>query len=167
MRGRHDHLHACLAGTDGMGHNWESLEAAQWQTPHVTHDHDHSPEIHDEYRDLDLVERAFIQGFSAASDPTSFLRLTGVPFEGTTKDGVGLKLLRVEQSQSTDIGSITPHLGGKTFRYDPLPQKLVSQRNELAFIYFDGRQTVCLDLQEAKSLGRANSPDKTQNNHQE
>ena len=37
--------------------------------------------------DLDLIEAAFVDGFSAASDPTSFLRLAQVPFELTTADG--------------------------------------------------------------------------------
>ena len=37
--------------------------------------------------DFDLVEAAFAEGFGTASDPTSFLRLAGVPFEGVDVDG--------------------------------------------------------------------------------
>lgn len=154
MHGRHDHLHASVASAGGMGHNHEHPEAAQWQTPHVPQGHDHTPHHNDEHHDLDLVEQAFVQAFAGASDPTSFLRLAGVVFEGTRGDGSRLTLLRVEQSQSTDVGSVTPHLGGDSYRYDPLPAKLVSRRDQLEFIYFDGDKTVTLNLQEAKALDR-------------
>ncbi|MEM9357485.1 MAG: hypothetical protein AAGB04_14850 [Pseudomonadota bacterium] len=154
MHGRHDHLHASVASGQGIGHNHEHPEAAQWQTPHLPHDHAHTAHANDEHQDLDLVEKAFVQAFTGASDPTSFLRLADVVFEGTNDDGKRLTLLRVEQSQSTDIGSVTPHLGGESYRYDPLPAKLVSRRDQLGFVYFDGSQVVTLNLQEAKGLTR-------------
>ena len=153
MHGRHDQLHASMSGTNGIGHNHADQGPAQWQTPH-THDqpHEHDTLQADEFRDLDLVERAFIQGFTNASDPTSFLRLAGVPFSGISADGSILRLLRVKQDRSTDIGSLTPHFGGESFRYDPLPAKLVSQREKLALVYFDGVGTVEVSLAEAKAL---------------
>ncbi len=40
--------------------------------------------------DLDKVEKAFVDGFLAATDPTSFLRLARVPFE-MAADGAGLR----------------------------------------------------------------------------
>ena len=43
-----------------------------------------------------------------------------------------------KSTRSTDVGSLTPHLGGGSFRYDPLPASLVSQRRRLRFVYFDG-----------------------------
>ena len=88
--------------------------------------------------DLDQVEAAFIEGFLAASDPTSFLRLAGIPFEATAADGATLVLLRVETEVVADVGSVTPHLGGGSFRYDPLPASLVARRRRLRFVYFDG-----------------------------
>lgn len=36
------------------------------------------------------------------------------------------------------MGSVTPHLGGGSFRYDPLPAALVTRRRRLRFVYFDG-----------------------------
>ena len=154
MHGRHDQLHASVTSAQGIGHNHEHPEAAQWQTPHLPHDHAHEAHANDEHQDLDLVEKAFVQAFASASDPTSFLRLAGVVFEGTDSNGKRLTLLRVEQSQSTDIGSVTPHLGGESYRYDPLPAKMVSRRDQLSFVYFDGMQVVTLSLQEAKVLVR-------------
>jgi hypothetical protein len=144
----HDHHHHGAAGT---GHN-SNGHVAQWQTPHLPegHHHDHA---HDHGEpDLDLVETAFLAAFPAAPDPTSFLRLAGVPFTGKAVDGRTLSLLRVEANQTTDVGTLTPHLGGGSHRYDPLPAKMTSRRATLAFVYFDGAAPVRLSLAEAKAL---------------
>jgi hypothetical protein len=126
----HDH------GGPGHNHGHKPRNAAQWQTPHLdpreAQDHAHGGS------DLDQVEAAFIEGFMVASDPTSFLRLARIPFKATAADGATLSLLRVETDVVADVGSVTPHLGGKSFRYDPLPARLVSRRRRLRFVYFDG-----------------------------
>jgi hypothetical protein len=106
------------------------------ETPHLD-----TEDAHNHARgeaDLDQVEAAFIEGFLDASDPTSFLRLAGVPFKATAPDGAALSLLRVETEVVADVGSVTPHLGGGSFRYDPLPATLVARRRRLRFVYFDG-----------------------------
>ena len=90
--------------------------------------------------DLDKVEAAFIDGFIDARDPVSFLRLGHIPFEIVAADGARLNLLRVEIDALADVGSLTPHLGGGSFRYDPLPASLVSHRRRLRFVYFDGEK---------------------------
>jgi len=61
----------------------------------------------------------------------------------------------VEQRQTTDIGSIIPHIGGETFNYAPLPAKMVSQRTRLEFVYFNGSDTVKLPLKEARAPSKA------------
>lgn len=135
----------------GVGHN-AARRTAQWQTPHASeasHTHDAAPEP-----DFDLVETAFISGFANAPDPVSFLRLARIPFTGKTAAGDTLRLLRVETDESVDVASITPHLGGGSMRYDPLPAKLVSRRQRLAFIYFDGKNTRSLRFQEALALSK-------------
>lgn len=125
--------------------------SAQWQTPHDP-DHQHVEPDHHHEPDLDLVEQSFVEGFHAASDPTSFLRLSGIAMEAE-KDGKTYQLVRVEQIQKTDIGSLTPHLGGQTHRYDPLPSQLVAKRDALEFIYYDGEKPVTLSFEEARALG--------------
>ena len=158
----HDHSHdhsnggggAFDAAPAGIGHNRpsEPKRPVQWQTPH-RNDAPAGAESHLRAEtDLDLVEAAFVEGFLAASDATSFLRLARVPFEGTAADGARLALLRVEVDSVADVGSITPHLGGATFRYDPLPARMVSRRKRLRLIYFDGQKPRMLDLAEATSL---------------
>ncbi|MEM9028809.1 MAG: hypothetical protein AAGC70_10620 [Pseudomonadota bacterium] len=158
MHGRYDQ------GTDhdhndagaGPGHNHHMPAGpAQWQTPHdpgAQEDHHHT-HVSDDAKDLDLVETAFADGFSTTDDPTSFLRLACVPFAGADKAGTVLRLLRVEQRQATDVGSLTPQLlGGRAFQYRPLPAALTSRRHRLAFVYFDGHDVLELTLSEARDL---------------
>jgi hypothetical protein len=145
----HDHSGGGHHHPPAPGHN--RPRAAQWQTPHLADGSEHAPPTGEP--DLDLVEAAFVEGFVSASDPTSFLRLARVPFEAKAADGKTLMLLRVEVDALTDVGTITPHLGGASFRYDPLPGRIASRRRRLRFIYFDGEATRALDLGAVRALG--------------
>jgi hypothetical protein len=137
----------------GPGHNRAGATApAQWQTPHLDKPHDHQADAQHE-PDLDQVETAFVDGFAVAADPTSFLRLANVPFETTTADGAKLVLLRVETDAIVDVGSVMPHLGGASFRYDPLPAKMAAKRRRLRFVYFDGKGLRLLSFAEVRGLG--------------
>jgi hypothetical protein len=75
-----------------------------------------------------------------------------VPFQASDADGAQLSLLRVEIDTIADVGSITPHLGGTSFRYDPLPIRMVSRRKRIRLVYFDGRGLRPFDLAEAMRL---------------
>jgi hypothetical protein len=163
MHRGHEHEQANGGGGSGTapavgpGHNRQSptRKPAQWQLLHG----DVGPAAGDENRDgmadLDLVAAAFVEGFLAASDPTSFLRLAKVPFEAIDADGAKLALLRVEIDAIADVGSITPHLGGASFRYDPLPSRMVSRRQRLRLVYFDGQGLRGFDLADAMKLSAA------------
>lgn len=144
----HDHGHP----PHGPGHNLPhtSRAAAQWQTPHQPGGAAATPAIEP---DLDKVEKAFVDGFLAAGDATSFLRLARVPFE-MVLGGASLRLLRVEIESLTDVASLTPHLGGGTFRHDPLPANFVSQRRRLRFVYFDGTGLRALSYAELRDAER-------------
>ncbi len=145
----HDHDHDDHDHHHGPGHN-AMRRPVQWQTPHdpgASQKTEPSPEP-----DFDLVETAFVAGFANAPDPVSFLRLARIPFTGRTTAGEKLQLLRVETDEAVDIASITPHLGGETMRYDPLPPRMVSRRRRLAFIYFDGKAARRLSFAEALAL---------------
>ncbi len=150
----HDHPHAEPHAR--LGHNAAAREPLVWQLPGsrpgASESDPHAPEP-----DFDLVEAAFVEGFATASDPTSFLRLAGVPLIARDAGGRSLGLLRVELEQKVDVGALTPLLGGAGLRYDPLPARLVSRRRSLAFVYQVGEGTVRLSLAEARAL-RAESP---------
>ena len=137
----------------GPGHNHPppAAAAAQWQTPHRPKGSEVRVD-HQREADVDLVEQSFLEGFATASDPTSFLRLAGIPFEAADHAGKTLRLLRVQLDQATDVGSVTPHLGGQSYRYDPLPAKLVSKRQDLRFVYHDGETLRALTFAEARRL---------------
>jgi len=137
----------------GVGHNQTNMadRPAQWQVLHGD-SRTGSGEAYGAVTDLDLVEAAFVEGFIAASDPTSFLRLARVPFRATAPDGAKLALLRVEIDSIADVGAITPHFGGDTFRYDPLPASMVSRRRRLRLVYFDGARLRPLSLDEIMTL---------------
>jgi hypothetical protein len=151
----HDHHHhgnGSSSGAAGAGHNHivPPRGTVQWQTPHKPQ----QPEDDDHHRepDLDLVEAAFVEGFSTASDPTSFLRLARIPFEATDASGAKLVMLRVETEATVDVGTLTPHLGGGSMRYDPLPAAMSARRRRLRFVYFDGSGARKLTLGEVRAL---------------
>ena len=106
-------------------------------------------------QDLDLVEASFVEGFLAASDPTSFLRLAGIPFVATDADGHALHLLRCEIEDHTDVGAVSPLMGGQGLRYDPLPKAFVSRRRRLSFAYHDGSAVLRIDFAAARALAPA------------
>jgi hypothetical protein len=154
----HDHHHNGSAATaaPGVGHNAPPVpKAAQWQTPHRPADAMPESDRVAGEPDIDLVEQAFVDGFLMAADVTSFLRLARVPFTATGHEGERLVLLRVELDAMTDVGSVTPHLGGGDFRYDPLPAKVVSRRRRLRFAYFDGKVVRQLPFDEVRRLKEA------------
>ena len=155
MHKAHDHDHHHHGEGAGSGHNHVTpLRAVQWQTPHLPHDHHHHHEQQGE-ADLDLVEMAFVEGFAAAKDPASFLRLARIPFQGTDAEGRKLVLLRAETEAVTDVGTLAPQLGGGGFRYDPLPARMVTHRRRLRFVYFDGAAAHGLTLGEVRALTEA------------
>jgi hypothetical protein len=151
MHRDHDHDHHGNGAGPGHNHAASPKPLAQWQTPHLDPGHagDSAPPGEP---DLDLVEIAFADAFMVAADPTSFLRLAQVPFEATAADGRKLVLLRVEVEAVTDVGSMMPHLGGETFRYDPLPASLVARRRRLRFVYAGGEGPRALTFAEVRSL---------------
>ena len=148
----HDHHHDHIHPPHGPGHNHPHSQRApvQWQTPHQP---DGATGALSPEPDLDKVEAAFVDGFIAAPDPTSFLRLARIPFEFTAGES-SLKLLRVAIDALTDVGSLTPHLGGSTFRYDPLPTNFISRRRRLRFVYFDGASLRPLSYAELRDIDR-------------
>lgn len=165
MHRGHEHDHHPLDGSGassghrdlppyGPGHNHarKSHGVAQWQAPHLAPSRQADRSDEQGEADLDQVEATFAEGFATASDPTSFLRLANVPFEATASDGTKLVLLRVEIEWVTDVGSLMPHLGGATFRYDPLPAALVTRRRRLRFVYRGGSGIRALNFADVRAL---------------
>ena len=134
------------------GHNGPAGKPLQWQTPHLPPDHAKEQPADPGNVDLDLVETAFLEGFARAPDPSSFLRLAGIPFVGETAEGLRLHLLRVETEDLVDVGAVMPLVGGAGVAYHPLPTRLTSHRRRLAFIYHDGTQQKHFGFAAARAL---------------
>ena len=101
---------------------------------------------------LRSVETAFLEGLGRAPDPSSFLRLAGIPVVGEMADGSRLHLLRVETEDMVDVGAVMPLVGGAGVAYHPLPVRLTSHRRSLAFIYHDGTEQKRLGFAAARAL---------------
>lgn len=63
-----------------------------------------------------------------------------------------MKIANLETAAVTDVGSVTPQLGGGAMRYDPLPAKMVAQRRRLRVVGFDGGSLRPLTLGEVREL---------------
>jgi hypothetical protein len=146
----HSHHHVHDHRPHPPGHNGPAGKPVQWQTPHLAHGE--QPPAEQAATDLDLVEAAFVEGFSLATDVTSFLRLSGIPFVGETAQGERLHLLRIETDERVDVGSVMPLVGGAGVAYQPLPSQLTSRRRRLAFVYHDGRVPRGLAFADARAL---------------
>jgi hypothetical protein len=156
MHGRHDDERLTGADDDYLHlprrlHNRrQDGKVAQWQTPHLKGPANAVGENLE--ADVDLIELAFIRGLASAADPTSFLRVAQIPFDARSSNGTRLVLLRIETESITDVGSVTPHFGGMSFRYDPLPRRMATRRERLRFVYFDGSEPQVLSLAVVRQL---------------
>ena len=117
----------------------------------MPHDHDHAPEQSGE--DVALLEAAFIEGFRAAGDKASFLRLAGVPLELRGSDGQGLKLVAVRIADHFEVGAATPGFGTTELVYHPFPGAMVRSSTHLRFVYCSLRETQELTWAEAMPAG--------------
>ena len=105
----------------------------------MPHDHDHGHGEGDE--GAALLEAAFIEGFRAASDKASFLRLARVPFELPGPDGLGLKLMEVRIADRFEVGAATPGFGTAELVYHPIPGAMVHGTTRITFVYCTLRET--------------------------
>ena len=112
------------------------------------HDHLHShlkPE--DAAAELQLLAEQFVDGFIAAKDKMSYLRLAGVPLERKQPgDGPSLKLVDVQLTTEWQIGTASPSFGSRELSYLPYPGEMVTERTNLGFVYvsIDSKEVVDL-----------------------
>ena len=121
---------------------------------HIGHNHDHDhlhshlkPE--DEAAELQILTAQFIEGFTQASDKTSFLRLAGVPFEKPGKGGeAALKLVDVELKTEWQVGTASPSFGSRELSYLPFPGEMVSERTNMSLVYVSIDEKACVDIRD-------------------
>lgn len=136
-QGHHHHAHE---HTPGLGHNLEHEGA------YHLHSHMPSADVQDDVRTL---ASTFIDGFMQAKDKTSYLRLSGVPFERTDPHGgPSLKLVDVRLANNWQVGTASPGFATEELVYMPFPGELVSERTDLTFVYVSMRTRTELDLKD-------------------
>ena len=119
---------------------------------HIGHNHDHDhlhshlkPE--DEAAELQVLAEQFIDGFVAAKDKMSYLRLAGVSLERAEPGGgASMKLVDVQLTTEWQVGTASPSFGSRELSYLPYPGKMVTERTNLGFVY------VSLDSKEVVDL---------------
>lgn len=144
--GDHHHHHHDDAGHD-HDHNHDH--------PHVHgegHNHPVGPELHSHLRgshgreDLQALAETFIDGFRAAEDKTSYLRLAGVPDQVEGTDGLARRLVDVTIMDGYQVATASPAFGSREMVYLPFPGSMIHPRTTLTFVYVSltGRSDVDL-----------------------
>jgi len=109
---------------------------------HVGHNRAHGDHLHSHMADSDKADELkvltaqFIDGFVAAKDKMSYLRLAGVPLEIVAPDGgPGMKLVDVQLTTEWQVGTASPSFGSRELSYLPYPGDMVTERTNLGFVY--------------------------------
>ena len=154
MHAGHEHEHHQGNGASAGHNHGTPPHAAKWQTPHLPHNRARDEHHHHE-ADSGYGGKGFRREFYDQHRSDQFLATGARAIEAFDRAGRRLQLLRVETDSITDVGSVTPHLGGNSMRFDPLPASMVSQRRRWRFVYFDGGAARLLTLGEVRELAGA------------
>ena len=110
----------------GVGHNHGN--------DHL-HSHAHGDSLRERGEELQVLSANFIGGFRSAEDKTSFLRLSGVPFQRPGPDGMVLNLVDASIVSNWQIGTASPAFASRDLVYMPFPGSMVWQRETMTFTY--------------------------------
>lgn len=105
-----------------------------------------------EEADFDLVEASFIDAADGHPDPTSLLRLAGVPFTAILDDGRTAHLLGYASETMVEVGAVAPGFDGRSATYHPVPAARVRSRRMLRFHYWTAQGEVAVTLAAARRL---------------
>ena len=130
----HDHGH-------GPGHNYAH------GVDHL-HSHVHADSARERIEELKTLSTAFIEGFRAAADKTSYLRLAGIPFKRTGADGLAMHLVDAGIASNWQIGTASPAFGSRELVYLPYPGGMVTARETMTFTYVSLTERADIDLAE-------------------
>ena len=121
---------------------------------HIGHNHSHDGgHLHSHMRDADkakelqVLTTQFIDGFEAAKDKMSYLRLAGVPLEIADPDGgPTMKLVDVQLTTEWQVGTASPSFGSTELSYLPYPGDMVTERTNMGFVYVSLRAKHVTDV---------------------
>ncbi len=109
---------------------------------HIGHNHSHGDHLHshmpeaDRAEELQVLTEQFIDGFVAAKDKMSYLRIAGVPLEITPQGGgPSMKLVDVKLTTEWQVGTASPSFGSRELSYLPYPGPMVTERTNMGLVY--------------------------------
>lgn len=87
-----------------------------------------------------------MEGFRTAEDKTSYLRLSGIPFQRSGADGLTLNLVDATIISNWQIGTACPAFGSRELAYMPFPGPMVDARETMNFVYVSLTERADIDL---------------------
>ena len=95
-----------------------------------------------------LLADALMEGFDAAEDKPSFLRMARIPDHLHGPEGEVLRLVDVEMRYAYQVGTASPAFNAGELVYLPFPASLVRERATMNFVYVSLRSRRDVDLRE-------------------
>lgn len=144
MSKHHSHSHPHSHGHDhhhhdhGVGHNHNH--------PDHLHSHVHGASKADQAEEMKVLSTSFVEGFRNAEDKTSYLRLSGIPFQRPGSDGLTLNLVDATISSNWQVGTASPAFGTRELAYLPFPGPMVKARETMNFVYVSMSERADIDL---------------------
>jgi len=104
--------------------------------------------------DDDLLADALMEGFEAAADKPSFLRMARIPDHLHGPGDELLRLVDVEMRYAYQVGTASPAFNAHELVYLPFPASLVRERATMNFVYVSLHSRRDVDLREMVQLLR-------------
>ncbi|WP_299394450.1 hypothetical protein [Pelagibius sp.] len=98
--------------------------------------------------DEDLLADALMEGFDAAEDKASFLRMARIPQHLHGADGSVLRLVDVELRYAYQVATASPAFNADHLVYLPFPANMIRERATMVFVYVSLRERRDVDLRE-------------------
>ncbi|MBG6143710.1 hypothetical protein IWQ51_001833 [Labrenzia sp. EL_142] len=115
-------------------------------SPDHLHSHVHGASTAEKADELQALATSFIDGFRAAEDKTSYLRLAGVPFHRPGSDTLIQHLVDAKIVSNWQIGTASPAFASRELVYMPFPGAMVSERETMTFTYVSLTERRDIDL---------------------
>ena len=131
-------------GSGPLGHNHPP------EQEHLhSHPHGEPPAAAGRSQDDDsLLADALMDGFDAAEDKASFLRMARIPAQLPGRDGEVLRLVDVELRRAYQVATASPGFNAQDLVYLPFPASMIRERATMVFVYVSLRERRDLDLGE-------------------
>ncbi|MEJ8476697.1 hypothetical protein [Roseibium algae] len=129
---RHDHGHQ---HAHDHSHGKNHLHGHNHPGPDHLHSHVHGTSPKERTDELQTLAASFIDGFRAAEDKTSYLRLASIPFQLEGEDGLTQHLVDAKIVSHWQIGTASPAFASRELAYMPFPGSMVQSRETMTFTY--------------------------------